>query len=232
MNPNLNFGQSVKGRNTGRAEGVIDTRQFIFALDGIQLIKKSKSWSKANDKNLKSWFTQFLNWLNTSEIGMEELNAKNNHGVWFDAQAIAFADYIGDTNEVKKIIKRASNRLDVQMDNNGFFPLELDRTTSLHYTVFLLNAFNIIAQVAEKNTVDFYNLQTKTGKSFKKGFDSIMPFLSQKEKWVYPQIKPFHYTDAYALLLRGATKMNCTDCNEVIKKIAEKNVELLLTNLL
>lgn len=113
MNPNLNCRQAVKGRTLGRAEGVIDTRQFIFALDGIQLIKKSKSWIKTNDADLKKWFTQFLAWLNTSEIGLDELNAKNNHGVWFDAQAISFADYIGDKKEVTKIIERATNRLDV-----------------------------------------------------------------------------------------------------------------------
>lgn len=118
------------------------------------------------------------------------------------------------------------------MDVKGFFPLELERTTSLHYTVFILNAFNVIAQIAEKNGINFYQAKTKSGKSLKLGFDAIVPFLSQQEKWVYPQIKPFHYSDAYALLLRGITKMNCIDCKEAIKKAAGKNVELLLINLL
>ncbi len=232
MNPNLNFGQAVKGRNTGRAEGIIDTRQFIFALDGVQLLQKSTTWTKSHDKALKNWFTQFLAWLNTSEIGIDELNAKNNHGVWFDAQALTFADYIGDKKEVKKIIERATKRLDVQIDDKGFFPLELERTTSLHYTVFILNAFNIIAQVAEKNEIDFYNLQTQSGKSLKKGFDAVIPFITQKEKWTYPQIKPFHYSDAYALLLRSQSKMDCANCIDAIKNAEGKNVELLLTNLL
>ncbi len=233
MNPNVNFGQAIKGITTGRAEGIIDTRQFIFALDGVQLIKNSKAWTTANDKALKSWFTQYLNWLNTSKIGLDELNAKNNHGVWFDAQAIAIADYLADKKEVKNIIERATNRLDVQMNNAGLFPMELERTTSLHYSVFILNAFNIVAQIAEKNGVDFYHLQTKSGKSFQKGFDAILPFISQKEKWTYQEIKPFHFSDAFALLLRGKSKMNCSECDEAIKKAAEqKNVELLLSNLL
>ena len=232
MNPNLNFGQAVKGRTAGRAEGIIDTRQFVFALDGVQLLQNSTSWTKENDKALKGWFSQFLTWLNTSEIGIDELNAKNNHGVWFDAQAIVIADYLADIKEVTNIIERATNRLDVQMNNAGFFPMELERTTSLHYSVFILNAFNIVAQIAEKNGVDFYHLQTKSGKSFQKGFDAILPFISQKEKWTYQEIKPFHYSDAYALLLRGKSKMNCSECDEAIKQAAGKNVELLLTNLL
>jgi hypothetical protein len=81
MNPNLQYGQAVKGINDGRAEGIIDTRQFIFAIDGIELIKSSKSWSKQNQNDIKTWFSQFLTWLNTSKIGLDELNAKNNHGV-------------------------------------------------------------------------------------------------------------------------------------------------------
>jgi hypothetical protein len=233
MNPNVNFGQAIKGITTGRAEGIIDTRQFIFALDGIQLIKNSKAWTTANDKALKSWFTQYLNWLNTSKIGLDELNAKNNHGVWFDAQAIAIADYLADKKEVKNIIERATNRLDVQMNSAGLFPMELARTTSLHYSVFILNAFNIVAQIAEENGVDFYHLKTKSGKSFQKGFDAILPFISQKEKWTYQEIKPFHFSDAFALLLRCKSKMNCGECDEAIKKAEEqKNVELLLINLL
>src|SRR6185312_3200672 len=36
MNPNLNFGQAVKGVTDGRAAGLIDSRFFIWAIDGIR----------------------------------------------------------------------------------------------------------------------------------------------------------------------------------------------------
>ncbi|MFX8672406.1 alginate lyase family protein, partial [Acinetobacter baumannii] len=84
MNPNLNFGQAVKGVADGRAEGLIDTRHFIFLLDGVHLLQASKSWNKKDDAALKNWFSSFLNWMQSSKIGVDELNAKNNHGVWLD----------------------------------------------------------------------------------------------------------------------------------------------------
>ncbi|MBC7507777.1 MAG: alginate lyase family protein [Ferruginibacter sp.] len=232
MNPNVQFGQAIKGVTTGRAEGVIDTRQFIFALDAVELIKPSLYWPKQKNDALKEWFTAYLKWLNTSEIGKDEMNAKNNHGVWFDAQALSFALFIGDKKEANKIVERASERLDKQMDRNGFFPFEMERTTSLHYSVFILNAFNIIAQLSEKTDRNFYSLQTKSGKSLQMGINTMIPFLSDPTKWTGKQIKPFHSSDGYALLLRSASKYNCTDCIEIIKGKAGKNVKKTLFNLL
>lgn len=232
MNPNVQFGQAIKGVTTGRAEGVIDTRQFIFALDAVELIKPSIHWPKLKNDALKEWFTAYLSWLNTSDIGKDEMNAKNNHGVWFDAEALSFALFIGDKKEANKIVERATERLDKQMDNNGFFPFEMERTTSLHYTVFILNAFNIIAQLSEKTDKNFYNVETKSGKSIQKGFKTILPFLSDPTKWTGKQIKPFHSSDGYALLLRDATKYNCNSCVEILKRNAGKNQNASLFNLL
>jgi hypothetical protein len=220
MNPNLKFGQAVKGRNVGRAEGIIDTRQFVFAIDAIELLQTSKCWTKKNNDSIKKWFTEFLNWLYTSQIGIDELNAKNNHGVWFDAQALSLAVFVGDKVKANQIVNKAIDRLDVQMDKDGNFPLELERTTAFHYSVFILNAFNIIAQLSEKTNIDFWKTETKTGKSLTKGLQALLPYISKEKKWFGQQIKEFHYTDAYPLFIKGASKLNCTTCTETLKKIA------------
>ena len=44
MNPNLNFGQGVPGRATGRGPGIIDTRGFMLVLDAVELLDES-TWS-------------------------------------------------------------------------------------------------------------------------------------------------------------------------------------------
>jgi hypothetical protein len=232
MNPNLQYGQAVKGINDGRAEGIIDTRQFIFAIDGIELIKSSKSWSKQNQNDIKTWFSQFLTWLNTSKIGLDELNAKNNHGVWFDAQALSIALFVDSTNLADQIIARAASRLDKQMNDDGFFPLELARTTSLHYSVFIQNAFNIIGQLSEQTKTNFYTLETNTGKSYQKGFNALLPYLSKEKKWTYNQIKEFKMGDAFPFLLRGNSKVNCSNCMDIIRKNTGNEFSYLLLNLL
>jgi hypothetical protein len=221
MNPNLKFGQAVKGRNDGRGAGIIDTRQFVFAIDAICLIQSSKSWTKKYHAGMQNWFAEYLHWLTTSEIGKDELAAKNNHGVWYDAQALAMAVFIEDKKATQEIITRAVNRLDVQMDKDGFFPLEMERTTSLHYTVFNLNAFNIIAQLSEQaGDTNIWSLKTASGKSLKSGLNALLPYLSKEKQWFGQQIKEFHDADAFPLLIRGAAKLNCGSCSEILKKNA------------
>jgi hypothetical protein len=38
MNPNLNFAQAIKGENTGRGAGLIDSRHFIKLIDAIAMV--------------------------------------------------------------------------------------------------------------------------------------------------------------------------------------------------
>jgi hypothetical protein len=220
MNPHLKFGQFIKGVNEGRGAGIIDTRQFIFALDAVGLIKKSKSWTKKNHTAMQQWMANFLTWLTTSDIGKDELDAKNNHGVWYDAQVLSMALFTGNKIMAKEIITRATGRLDTQMNKDGLFPLELERTTSLHYSTFILNAFNIIAQLAAETDIDFWHLKTASGKSLQMGLDALLPYISKEKPWTGQQIKAFHYGDAFALLIRGAAKLNCSTCNESLQKIA------------
>lgn len=232
MNPNLNFGQAVKGVADGRAEGLIDTRHFIFLLDGVHLLQASKSWNKKDDAALKNWFSSFLNWMQSSKIGVDELNAKNNHGVWLDAQQLSIALYIDSTDLANKIVLRSADRLDKQMNGEGFFPLELERKTSLHYSVFLLNAFYIIADLSKKTNTDFWNLTTSSGKSLKKAFEVIQPFMTQEKVWQHTQITPFNFEDAVPLLLKSAQHYSCNHCMDAIKKMVTEHQDKSLLLLL
>ena len=228
MNPNLKFGQAIKGITDGRAEGLIEVRHFIFLIDGVELLKNSENFNEGKQKELKKWMSAFLTWMETSKIGIDERDAKNNHGVWFDATTLALANFTGDAALADKIVKRAADRLDAQMDDKGYFPLELERTTSLHYTAFILDAFTIIAQLAEKTKTNFWSLQTKSTKSLEKGYETILPFLADTKKWNYPQIKPFTISNAFQILWRAATKYNCTSCKSIIKKNSADFDKLLL----
>ncbi len=232
MNPNLNFGQAVKGVTNGRAEGVIDTRQFIYALDAIKLIKGSSHWTPADQKGLQKWMAEFLQWLRTSKIGINEMNTKNNHAIWYDAQTLSMAIFIDSLDLAKKIIAVSKERLEKQMDSNGLFPLELQRNTSLHYSVFILNAFNVIAELSEQIGVDYFQSKTVSGKSLKMAFDAIMPYLLQQKTWTYPQIKSFGYTDAFPLILTAERRYGYKGAMDNLAKILKADLGRLQLKLL
>ncbi|MEO7983422.1 MAG: alginate lyase family protein, partial [Bacteroidota bacterium] len=96
MNPNLNFGQAIKGVTTGRGAGMIDVRHFVKLVDAIGLLQGSKYWSDADKAGMKKWFTDFLGWMQTSKIGIDEMNAGNNHGAWYEAVRLSLALFTGN----------------------------------------------------------------------------------------------------------------------------------------
>jgi len=232
MNPNLNFAQAIKGVNTGRGAGLIDTRHFVKVIDAIGLLQGSKYWTNEDQKGMQHWFKEFLHWMQTSKNGIDELNTKNNHGAWYDAQRIAMALYIGDNEAAKKIALNAADRLDKQMDANGKFPEEMVRKISLHYTTFVMHAFFAIANMSDKAGVDLWNLVTPTGKSLQKGFDALHPYITKEKEWEGPQIKAFDFEDAYPILMEATTRFNCKKCKEEIRMLAGDKAQRLRINLL
>lgn len=232
MNPNLNYGQAIKGVTTGRAAGLIDTRHFVKLIDGIGLLQGSSSWKNADQLGMKKWFSDFLHWMQTSKIGKDEMKAANNHGAWYDAQRVSIAMFIDSIDLAKKIVQNAQARLDKQMDDAGKFPLEMERTISLHYTSFVMEAFFIIADVSEKLGIDMWNYTSPSGKSLKKAFDALQPYFSGAKQWEGQQIKPFEYDEAYTLLIEGAEKLGCRICHQDVKNLAGDKAPKLRLNLL
>lgn len=231
MNPNLQYGQAIKGVIEGRAEGIIEARHLIFVIDAIQLLKGSKNVEPASVLQLKEWFKAFSTWLRESTIGKDEMAAKNNHGVWYDATALAIAIFIDNQPLTAEILQRAAYRLDTQMDDQGLFPLELARTTSLHYAAFVLDAFIIIGQLSENASLPFWQLETASKKSLSLGCKALLPYLANSKKWNWQQIKPFNSSNAFQILLVSSRKLKDPTALDIIKTNAN-NFETLLLNLL
>lgn len=227
MNPNLNFGQAIKGTNDGRGAGLIDTRHLIKVVDAIGLLNANGAMKSDDFKGLQNWFSQFLNWMQTSKNGLDEMNAKNNHGVWYDAQRLSFALLTNQTELAKNIVTNVQKRIDTQINAEGFFPAELARTTSLHYSLFVVEPLLIIAQMAKLCNVDLYSYTSSNGNSIKKGVNAIIPYLIKEKTWKGEQIKPFDFDEAIPLLAISATKFNCTKCIQSIQQINPNKPEQL-----
>jgi len=231
MNPNLNYGQMVKGVNDGRGAGLIDTRHFVKLIDGIGLLATSSQWKVADQAGMQRWFADFLTWMQTSKNGRDEMRAPNNHGAWYDAQRLSMALFIDSTRLAKVIVENAGKRLDVQQDEQGLFPKEMERTISLHYNVFAMDAFFEIAKMATHTGIDFWNHKTPSGKSLAKGFAALRPYLEEEKKWEGQQIKPYPNEESFGLLMEG-DRFGCKSCKASVKRMAGDKSESLLINLL
>ena len=205
MNPNLDFGQAVPGVNSGRGIGIIETIALTGIADAATLLKGSKSWTNVNEKALKNWYAQYLDWMLTSKNGREEHAAKNNHGTWYFAQAIDFALFTGNQAKAKELIAESKVRLDSQLTPDGKQPLELERTNGLGYSTMDLHGWFTVATLAEKTGVDLWHYQTSKGASIKKAFDWLLPYAMGEQPWTYQQISKYNSkTELYPLLLQAA----------------------------
>lgn len=186
MNPNLQYAQAIKGVATGRGIGIIDTIQLMEVVQGLQVMQKSKSLPKATIEGAKNWFSDYLTWLTTHQYGIDEMNAKNNHGTCWVMQVACFAKFTNNTKLIafcKKQFKEVL--LPKQMEKDGSLPLELKRTKPYGYSIFNLDAFTTICQLLSTPKDNLWTYQTPEGLSIKKGVLFLYPYLADKNKWPY-----------------------------------------------
>lgn len=192
MNPNLEYAQVIMGRNNnkGRSFGVIDTYSFMEMLDAVQLLEQSESFTKKDSKQLKAWFGKLLDWLLTSQQGKDEASAANNHSIAFDAQAIAFALYVGNLNVARDIINALpEQRMFKQIEPDGRMPQELRRTRAFHYSQYNLTHIIDIMTMAQKLGIYLDHSTSADGRNFYKAMDYMAEYTGKPlAEWPYKEI--------------------------------------------
>ncbi|TDE14885.1 hypothetical protein E0F88_15205 [Dyadobacter psychrotolerans] len=232
MNPNLNFGQAIPGKMDGRGIGIIDTRNLGKLIDGVLLVKDSKSLPAADYKGIQDWYKAFFNWMTTSPIGLDEADEFNNHGTWYDVQVVSMALFTGQPDLAKKILnEQTKKRIESQLKEDGSQPHELARTLSWNYSQMNLIGFFVLAALAEKVDEDLFHYVSQGGKSLKSALIWMLPFAEKKKEWKTTQIKPMQPDGFIQLAQAVSGKYPDVDISHLIKSSGKnENSLLLLTN--
>lgn len=188
MTPHLRFSQLVRGNPEERGSGIVDTRWFIEAVDASGLLAGSKSWTAKDDADLKSWFRSYLDWLITSPNGKHEHDAKNNHGSWYAAQTSTYALFVGDSARARQIAEDAKARIGWQITADGDQPIENERTRSMHYSGFNVEALSRVAEGGRHVGVDLWLYKAPTGGSLQAAIRKLARYTNSGEKWPGEQI--------------------------------------------
>lgn len=229
MNPNLNFSQGVPGVSLGSKYGVIDSRVFCRALDGAILISDSPALSASEMDALRAWVSEYLDWLKTSEIAQGEAKALNNHGTFFDAQAMYFALFSGDTEFARQLAEAAvEKRILEQIEPDGSQPEELDRSRGLHYSIFNLQAMFELARMAEQVGVDLWHVGDSR---IKAALDFLAPYADPELPFPDPEVKKTKRVKLLSLLLYAADVYHDDTYRQIIEKLPAAEREELRENL-
>jgi hypothetical protein len=153
---------------------------------GILRMQNAACIDKKELQAIKDWFAAYLHWLTTPPYGIDEKNAKNNHGTCWAMQAASFAKLTNNT----EILQLCRNRykevlLPNQMAENGSFPRELARTKPYGYSLFNLDAMVTLCQILSSPENDLYDFTTEKGLNIKKAVDFMVPSIQDKSAWTF-----------------------------------------------
>jgi hypothetical protein len=188
MNPSLLYAQAIKGKATGRGTGLIDMIQMMEVAQGVRVMEQAKGVDKEAVQKIKNWFSKYLDWVTTHPYGIEERDAKNNHGTCWAMQVACFAKLTGN----QTLIDYCKNRfktvlMPTQLEKDGSFPLELKRTKPYGYSLFNLDAMTTLCHILSDEKESLWDFKLDDGRTLKNAVDFLYPFVEDKKKWAYPQ---------------------------------------------
>lgn len=204
MNPGLDHAQAVRGLDSGRAEGVLDGRIFIRAIQGMEFLAQAGAWDPKEQAAVRRWFEDYLRWLTQSKNAIDEKNSGNNHASWWTAQAAAVASFVENKREENMAFEYYSDHIfPRQIRADGAAPGEEARTRSLSYSAFNAEALTMTCRIAQAAGVDLWSVRTKNGATLATVINYLAPYLSEPRKWTKEQISELQNEGLYFLAFAG-----------------------------
>lgn len=191
MNPHLQYAQVRRGhnRNRGSSTGIIEFKDLYYFLDAVRVLRVGGFLNSNDLDQFEDWLGRYLHWLCTSEQGVGERSAKNNHGTYYDLQVAAISSFLGEHRLLRNTLRDSRFRLIEQFDSDGIQSSELARTTSAHYCCFNLQGWIHLAEIAESAGEDLWTFTGRDGRGIRKGMEWLFSYINRP--WPFEQIDKF-----------------------------------------
>jgi hypothetical protein len=234
MNPHLKYAQAIHGVTIGRGTGIIDTLHLVEVARAVGVLEGSGFPAPAELAVIKQWFADYLAWMTTDPNGIQERDAKNNHGTCWVLQVAAFARLTGNQQLVSYCRDRFKTvLLPNQVAPDGSFPQELRRTKPYGYSLFNLEAMAAICELLSTPEDNLWDFELADGRCMRKAMEFMVPYIRDKKSWPHP---PDVMYDQYwpmrqSSLLFAGISLGRPDYIELWKKLpADSNVEEVVRN--
>jgi hypothetical protein len=193
MNPHLSYAQVRRGHNNnqGTPSGIIEMKDFYYYLDTVRILEGSGVLTESVQSAFRDWLAEYYDWLNKSAQGRKEQTEPNNHGTYFDLQTASIAAFLGDAQELVRILRRSRERILQQFDASGFQAEEMKRTITAHYCAFNLQGWIHLATMADSFGENLWAYEGSDGRGIRKGLEWVLQH--REPPWPYKQIETFDF---------------------------------------
>jgi len=180
MNPNLNYAQMKRGPGgqVGTHTGVLDLKCMTKIASAVLILRglQPSNWTADLDTSLNAWANNYIHWLTTADIAIQEAESPNNHGSFYFNQLASLQVLVGDTDGAKDTLQKYFSTLfQGQIAGNGEQPLESDRTRPYHYRAYNLAAMITNAKLAEYvGFAGAWDTKSSSGGTIKQAVDFAM----------------------------------------------------------
>jgi hypothetical protein len=193
MNPHLLYSQAIHGRVTGRGIGIIDTVHLVEVVRALPLLEASGALSAGDRATVREWFSHYLTWMTTHQYGIDEREARNNHGTCWVMQVAEFARHTGRDDLTAYCRDRYKTvLLPNQVAADGSFPEELRRTKPYGYSLFNLDAMATLCQIASTGADNLWTHELPDGRGIRKAVAFMAPYIADKKTWPYKPDVMYH----------------------------------------
>ena len=193
MSPHLLYSQAIQGRVTGRGVGIIDTVHLVEVARAMPTLEMSGALSGSERSAVRAWFGDYLTWMTTHTYGIEERDARNNHGTCWVMQVAEFARYVGRSDLTAFCRERFKTVLvPNQIAADGSFPEELRRTKPYGYSLFNLDALTTVCQILSTSADNLWLFELPDGRSVRKAVTFLFPFIADKKTWPHQPDVMYH----------------------------------------
>jgi hypothetical protein len=234
MNPNLLYSQAIHGRVTGRGIGIIDTIHLVEVARALAVLEDSGALSTDDRSGIRDWFSRYLTWMTTHQYGIDEREARNNHGSCWVMQVAEFARYTKNDSLTAFCRDRYKTvLLPNQVSADGSFPEELRRTKPYGYSLFNLDAMTAVCQILSDRANDLWRYELPDGRGIRKAVAFMWPFIENKKAWPHKPDVMYHdeWPMRHSSLLFAGVAYSESNYLEVWRRLpADSSVEEVIRN--
>lgn len=158
------------------------TPQLLY---GADLLYHYPGWNQHEQRTFLGWVRQLA-----TSAGARTFD--NNFENWRINLVAAAGVLLEDDTLLADAFDRYRDVMVVQMSSSGQLLEELDRATSLTYSLSVLAAMLQVAEIARHNGEDLYGYQDADGRSLLRALDYHVAYVLRPDTWRYPQQRRFY----------------------------------------
>ena len=202
MTPSARFAQwQPEAPATVNSFGLIDFR-FLWTLPYLsRTLLANGALSEPQFEAIKLWAARFLGYMTQSEQGQRAIMAKNNIGTWTHLMFSSLSLFTENFTTAAAQLNSATLRLVAQCDVIGLQSAELSRSRPLHYSLFNLTAWSLLANLGRSVGIDLWKYHGAEGQSICRMLHFIQTNMENFPEYQDQPVKYVDWFDALMLLV-------------------------------